>query len=199
MKCGRCNEEPVYRCSACGKLVCGTHARLRTVCPSCLKKKKTDFRIATVSSEREKAKIRELVKRFWGEEEQLAFDKKFNVADLPAYVAQADGGVAGFASFAEADDAIIIVALGILPQFQNAGMGRSLISKIETEAKKLRKKRLLVSTSNDDLPALGFYQALGFQIYEIRPDVIAEKHGGFIMGIGGLPVRDELRLRKTLH
>ena len=97
------------------------------------------------------------------------------------------------------DDAIIIVALGILPQFQNAGMGRSLISKIETKAKKLRKKRLLVSTSNDDLPALGFYQALGFQIYEIRPDVIAEKHGGFIMGIGGLPVRDELRLRKTLH
>lgn len=199
MTCDRCNEEPVYRCSACGELVCAPHARLRTACPSCLKKKKTKFRTVRVSSEREKAKIRELVKRFWGEEEQLTFDKKLNVADLPACVAQAEEGIGGFASFAEADDAIIVVALGILPQYQSTGMGRSLISKIETEARKLRKKRLLVSTSNDDLPALSFYQTLGFQIYEVKPDVIAEKHGGLIPGIGGLPVRDELRLRKILY
>lgn len=199
MKCDRCNEEPVYRCNACGEPVCGPHARLRTVCPLCLKKKKTKFRTARVSSEREKAKIRGLVKRFWGEEEQLSFDKKLNVTDLPAFVAQTDEGIVGFASFAETDDAIIVVALAILPQYQNTGMGKSLISKIETEARKLRKKRLLVSTSNDNLPALSFYQALGFQIYEAKPDVIAEKHGGLIPGIGGIPLRDELRLRKILY
>jgi ribosomal protein S18 acetylase RimI-like enzyme len=156
-------------------------------------------RTARASSGTEKTKIRELVKRFWGEEEQLTFDRRFTVADLPAYVAQAEGCVAGFASFAEADDAIIVVALGVLPQYQNVGVGRNLMAKIEAEAKGLGKKRLLVSTSNDDLPALGFYQALGFQIFEVKPDVIAEKHGAIIPGIGGLPVRDEIRLRKTLQ
>lgn len=137
------------------------------------------------------------MKQFWGEEEQLTFDRKFTVAQLPAYVAKSGNDTIGFVSFAEMDDAIIIVALGILPTYQNAGVGKSLIEKVEAEAKRLGKKKLLVSTSNDDLPALAFYQSLGFQIYEVKPNTIAEKHGTVLKGIGGLPIRDELRLQKT--
>jgi len=48
------------------------------------------------------------------------------------------------------------------------------------------------------LPALAFYQKLGFQVFEVKPDAVAEKHGKIVEGIGGLPVRDELRLRKIL-
>jgi ribosomal protein S18 acetylase RimI-like enzyme len=58
---------------------------------------------------------------------------------------------------------------------------------------------LLVSTSNDDLPALALYQSLGFQIYEAKPNVIGEKHHKIMKGIGGLPIRDELRLQKPLN
>jgi len=106
--------------------------------------------------------------------------------------------VIGFISFAETNDAMIIVALGILPKYQNAGVGRGLVAKIQKEAKRLKKKRLLVATSNDDLPALAFYQSIGFQVYEVKPDVIAEKHGVILKGVGGLPIRDELRLQKVL-
>jgi ribosomal protein S18 acetylase RimI-like enzyme len=146
----------------------------------------------------EREKIREFVKQFWGEEEQLTFDRKFIVAELPAYLAKSRNNVIGFVSFAESRDTIIIVALGILPQYQNAEVGKSLIRKVEADAKRLRKDKLLVSTSNDDLPALAFYQSLGFQLYEVKPNVIAEKHGSVLKGTGGLPVRDELRLKKTL-
>jgi ribosomal protein S18 acetylase RimI-like enzyme len=138
------------------------------------------------------------VKRFWGEKEQFTFDRKFIVAKLPTYVAKTGKIVIGFVSFAEVNYDVIIVALGILPKYQNAGIGKSLIKKIETEAKRLGKKKLLVSTSNDDSPALAFYQSLGFQIYEAKLNVIAEKHGKVLKGIGGLPIRDELRLQKTL-
>jgi ribosomal protein S18 acetylase RimI-like enzyme len=140
-----------------------------------------------------------LAQRFWGEDEQLTFNRKFSVTNLPTYAARVDGSVAGFVSFAETDDYVIIVALGILPKYQNAGVSRSLIERVEAEAKRSRKKEILVSTSNDDLPALAFYQGLGFQIYEMKPNVIAEKHGQILKGIGGLPIRDELRLRKTLY
>ena len=133
---------------------------------------------------------------FGGEEEQLTFDRKFMVAKLPAYIAKVGKNIIGFASFAEVNSDIIIVALSVLPQYQNAGVGKSLIEKVEAEAKRLGKKKLLVSASNDDLPALAFYQSLGFQIYEVKPNVIAEKHGMALKGIGGLPVRDELRLQK---
>lgn len=198
MKCSNCSEEPVYRCSVCGKPICNTHAKLRTVCPSCLRKETVRLEIKKATSEKEKAQIQKFVKRFWGEEEQFTFDKRYTVADLPTYIAQANASIAGFVSIAETDDALIIVALGVLPEYQDAGAGRSLIAKVEAEAKKLKKKRLLVSTSNDDLPALAFYQALGFQIYDVKPNVIAEKHGNILLGIGGLPIRDELRLRRIL-
>jgi len=164
-----------------------------------MKKTILNYSIDKVTLDRERKKIREFVKRFWGEEEQLTFDRKFIAAELPAYLAKSGSDVIGFVSFAELRDAIIIVALGILPQYQNAGVGKSLIEKVEAETRKLGKKKLLVSTSNDDLPALAFYQSLGFQIYEVKPDVIAEKHGMVLKGIGGLPIRDELRLQKLLQ
>jgi len=94
---------------------------------------------------------------------------------------------------------MVIAALGVLPEYQNSGIGKSLITKVEAEAEKILKKRLLVSTSNDDLPALAFYQSLDFKIYEVKPNVIAEKHGKIMSGVGGLPIRDEIRLRKVLE
>jgi len=198
MICEYCEKDAVYRCSVCGKMLCAEHVKLRTVCPSCIKKTTVEYTIHKVVLDQEREKIQEFVQRFWGEQEQLSFDRKIMVAELPAYVAKVENNIIGFISFTEADDTVIIVALGMLPQYQSAGVGRSLIEKVEGEAKRMLKKRLLVSTSNDDLPALAFYQSLGFQIYEVKPNVIAEKHGEILEGIGGLPVRDELRLQKIL-
>lgn len=199
MSCEYCGKDAVYKCSVCGRLTCGEHTKLRTICPSCTKKATLEYVIGTVNRNKERKKIREFVKRFWGEEEQLTFDKKFIVAELSTCIATVKNRIIGFASFAEADDAILIAALDILPRYQGSGVGRSLVEKVEAEAKRLRKKKLLVSTSNDDLPALAFYQSLGFQIFEVKPNVIAEKHGRVLKGIGGLPIRDELRLQKILH
>jgi ribosomal protein S18 acetylase RimI-like enzyme len=195
MKCHYCRKDAVYKCSLCGQLLCGEHIQLRTVCPSCVRKTKLEYTVERASEEKKK-EIGGFVKRFWGEEEQLTFDRRFKVAELPVYVAKLRDSVIGFISTAEVDDAIIIVALGVLPQYQSSGVGKGLVEKIEKEAIRRKKKRLLVSTSNDDLPALAFYQSIGFQIYEVKPNVIAHKHRKILMGIGNLPIRDELRLQK---
>lgn len=199
MCCEYCEKDPIYRCSICGKLLCAEHLKFGTLCPSHVKKSKLAYTVCSVTSGEERSNIRKLVRRFWGEAEQLTFDTEYAVSELPTYVAKLDNRIIGFASFAETSDAVIVVALGVLPQNQCSGVGGRLIGKVEDEAKRLGKRKMLVSTSNDDLPALAFYQSCGFQIYEVKPNVIAEKHGAVLRGIGGLPVRDELRLRKTIH
>jgi len=198
MNCEYCAKDAVYKCGDCGKPLCVDHVKLRTVCSSCVKKTRLEYTVKKAMSEEERNVIRDFVTRFWGEQEQLTFNSQFVVTELPAYVAKTSDKIIGFVSFVEADDAIIIVALGVLPRYQCSGVGRRLLERVENEAVKMRKKRLLVSTSNDDLPALAFYQAIGFQIYEVKPNVIAEKHGRILEGIAGLPIRDELRLQKNL-
>jgi ribosomal protein S18 acetylase RimI-like enzyme len=199
MRCDYCEKDAIYRCSACGRLLCAEHVKLGSVCASHAKKAELGFTVRRVRSKEERSTIRKFVRRFWGEAEQLTFDRKFAVAELPAYVAKVQTGTIGFVSFSPAGDALIIVALGVLPRYQCRGISSRLIEKVEGEARRLEKGKMLVSTSNDDLPALGFYQSRGFQIYEVKPNVIAEKHGKVLQGIGGLPVRDELRLQKTLN
>jgi hypothetical protein len=59
-------------------------------------------------------------------------------------------------------------------------------------------KRLVVRTSNDNIPALLLYQKNGFRITEIRIGVMVEHHGAEIPGWEGIPVRDEVILEKSL-
>ena len=198
MKCGDCSNDAVYSCAVCEELLCPKHSRLRTVCKSHVRQKRLAYKIRKLSSAGEEKTVRELVKLFWGEDEQLTFGRKFTVSSLPAYIAEVKSKVVGFVAFAPVGDALIIAALGIVPEYQNCGFGRKLVEQVEKEAQKRGKKKLLVSTSNDDLPALAFYQRDGFQIFAVEPNVIAEKHGRILGGIGGLPIRDELRLRKIL-
>jgi ribosomal protein S18 acetylase RimI-like enzyme len=199
MHCEYCKKDAVYKCSVCDRLLCAEHVRLGNACPSHVEKAELVYTVRKITSEEERSIIRKLVKNFWGEEEQLTFDREFTVWKLAGYVAKVDNSIIGFVSIAETGDAVTVVALGVLPQYQCSGVGSRLVEKVQGEAKRLRKRRLLVSTSNDDLPALAFYQSLGFQIYEVKPDVVAQKHGAILRGIGGLPVRDELRLQKALN
>ena len=105
MSCEYCAKEAVYKCSVCGRLMCGEHIKLRTVCPSCVSKKSLNYSINKVTSEEEKKEIRGMVKRFWGEPQQLAFDKELPAAELPAYVTKSENNIIGFVSYAEMEDA----------------------------------------------------------------------------------------------
>jgi len=196
-KCHFCNEPAIYVCAVCRKPLCQTHTRILPVCHSCTPRIRVEFSIAE-KTEKDSRKIEELTRLFWEEPEQMTFDMKFKIHELPAYIAESNGKLIGFIAHKPLKKSMLIAALAVLPKYQGAGVGKALIRKVEEKARQLSKKKLLVSTSNDDLPALAFYQKLGFQIFEVKPNVIAEKHGKAIVGIGGIPIRDEIRLYKTL-
>lgn len=188
------------RCSVCGKPVAGDKAKLGIVCKQCVRQPKQQRIRIRESTAKDTAELAKLVQDFWGEPDQILFGETFKPVELPTLIAEAETQdlIIGFVSYTSRGDAFLIVALGINPQFQAAGVGGKLLKQLEAKALAAGKKRLLVATSNDNLPALAFYQLQGFQVFEVKPNVIAEKHGCLLEGFSGIPVRDELRLEKKL-
>jgi hypothetical protein len=58
---------------------------------------------------------------------------------------------------------------------------------------------VIVSTTNDNLPSLYFYQRRGYFVSEWIPEGAAKhSRSASLMGFGGIPIRDEVRLEKAL-
>jgi hypothetical protein len=55
-----------------------------------------------------------------------------------------------------------------------------------------------VTTTNDNLPALYFYQRRGYRITGLVPGSVLAHTGGELVGFAGIPVRDEVQLEKLL-
>lgn len=128
------------------------------------------------------------------------FDQDFTVSEYPAIVAENEEKIAGFIFYTPfRDDAVLILALGVLPEYQGCGVGKALVGQVEQFAREEERSQLLVVTTNDNLLALAFYQHQGFQLFEVIPDIVAEKLGRIQEGLANIPIRDELRLRKRLH
>jgi len=200
MTCKYCQNPATFKCTICGALLCPQHTRLQTTCQThTTKTTPIRYTITKATTNKQKQQIQKLVTHFWGEPQQLTHNKTYTITKLPTYIAKTkQNTIIGFITYTQTKNTTLIVALATLPQHQNKGIAKHLIAKVETEAKQHKNKQLLVSTTNDDLPALAFYQHLGFQITQIKPNVIAQKHGAIQKGIDGLPIRDEIRLQKQL-
>jgi GNAT superfamily N-acetyltransferase len=191
-------SSPQYRCGVCGRLLCLEEARLLVACRSCgsvADPVTIEVRKATGDDE---PAVREISLRFWGETEVACYDRTFDIMEGSNWLALIDREVAGFISLAPMGQDMVIVLLNVEPHHQGKGIGSALLTVAVQEAQTAGSASLLLTTSNDDLPALYLYQKFGFQLYQVVPDVIAAHHGEVLAGFACLPVRDELRLRLSL-
>lgn len=93
-----------------------------------------------------------------------------------------------------------IVSLDSLKQEQ--GIGAALIESVVEEAKSRYCRRLFLTTTNDNLHALGFYQRRGFELVAIYCDAVNEsrkiKPSIPLIGENGIPLRDEIELEMMI-
>ena len=146
----------------------------------------------------EREDILEICRYFWDETEFYCFDQTIDISQCINLLAVIEGEVAGLLSYRKKDDILVIVVLNVYPEFQGQGIARILLNEVMDQGRKQDCKKIIISTTNDDLPALYLYQKMGFQFSEILPGVIAEHHGEEIGGFAGLPVRDEIRMEQAL-
>jgi GNAT superfamily N-acetyltransferase len=81
------------------------------------------------------------------------------LAEGRTYVAEEDGTVVGFATWAEADGAVELEDLFVDPGYRRRGIAAALLSRI-AEVLRVRGVKYLEVTANPH--AMGFYRAAGF-------------------------------------
>ena len=191
-------EKPaVLRCSRCGRIVDWADARLQIVCdcrahidlPPVLVREATDA---------DHAAARELFQRDFGRTQIVAFGEVMNVDEMPALVAVENAGPSGALAYRLLGDALHIVALATDPMWQRSGVGAYLVAEAELLARRLKLTRVVVATTNDNLPGLYFYQRRGYHLTDLVPEGVITRTHQQPAGFAGIPVRDEIRLEKRL-
>lgn len=192
--CAFCEGKPQYRDRRTGQYVCLVHARLEVVAAG----QQAAGPMLTIrpATDADYDRIKELCLYFSHETEVDCFDRQYQVLDCPAFLACDGDEVVGMAAYASEDawDAMVLVVLNILPDWQGRGGGRALLDAVRDEAARRDLGCIMVVTSNDDLPALALYQRYGFCLIEVVSGRIAADHGEEFPGLAGIPVRDEIRL-----
>jgi len=86
---------------------------------------------------------------------------------------------------------------------RDSGVGSALVEALIARAKAAGVREIRVTTTNDNVTALAFYQRRGFRLAELRAGAVDESRRSLKPSItdiaeNGLPIRDELELALRL-
>jgi GNAT superfamily N-acetyltransferase len=146
--------------------------------------------------ERDRPTVEWLTTQLWGAPEVAVHDGVFYPAALPGFIAERGGRIAGLVTFEVREDVLEIATINALDLYQ--GIGTLLIESVRAEAKRLGCHLVTLTTTNDNIGALRFYQRRGFRLAAVRPGAVdrtrERKPDIPRTGDFGIPLRDEIDL-----
>lgn len=151
-------------------------------------------------SEKDKKEVLAILQSFWGDSKIVVQNEIFDALSLDGVKAVDNNKILGICHYRISDKECEILTLASLNPGQ--GIGSALLNEVEDIALSAGCHLISVTTTNDNLNALGFYQKHGYQLAALYPKqvVISRQLKPEIPTIGyhGIPIRDELRLEKVL-
>jgi GNAT superfamily N-acetyltransferase len=187
----------VLRCARCGKFVDWEEAHVQIVC-TCRPRLDLPPVLVREANDADRPAVRQLMAQDFGRTKIVAFGEVMDIDAMPALVAIMHMDPSGALAYRLLGDALHIVALATDPMWQRSGVGGHLLAEAELLARRLDLNRLVVATTNDNLPALYFYQRRGYRMTDLVPNSVAQHTRQEVAGFAGIPVRDEIRLEKRL-
>jgi len=137
-----------------------------------------------------------LVAELWGSELVAVHGNVLRPAELPGFIAERSRRVAGLLTYQLVDNFLEIVTLNAIDR--RVGIGTRLIEASVGTARRFRCREIRLTTTNDNVDALRFYQRRGFRLAELRPGAVdrsrLEKPQIPRVGDYGIPLHDELDL-----
>jgi GNAT superfamily N-acetyltransferase len=145
--------------------------------------------------------IENILSERWGRPEILVHGEMIEAQNLPALIAGEHLGLLTFQirRVGDINFAEIITLDAITPK---QGTGTALLDALVTMVRAEGVGTLRVTTTNDNLNALRFYQRRGFRIKALRPGAVDQarriKTSIPLIGEWGIPIRDELELERPI-
>jgi GNAT superfamily N-acetyltransferase len=143
--------------------------------------------------------VRVLLTEHWGGTMVVVHGERFEADMLPALVAGEREGLATYRISEDRRDAELVTLDAAEP---GRGAGTALIAALVRLLRAQGVPILRLTTTNDNLSALRFYQRRGFRIMAVHPGamVTARRLKPTIPEVGeqGIPIRDEIELQLVL-
>ncbi len=143
--------------------------------------------------------IRDLLTERWGGTMVVAHGQVFEADGLPALVAGDREGLATYQISADGREAELVT---LDARVQGRGIGTALVAGLARLLQRQGVTTLRLTTTNDNLTALRFYQRRGFRIVAVHAGAVvaARRLKPTIPELGehGIPIRDEIELELTL-
>jgi len=137
-----------------------------------------------------------LVTELWGSETVAVHGTMFRPAELGGFIAERAGRLAGLLTYDVEADMLEVVTLNAIER--RTGIGTMLMEAAVSAARRHGCREVRLTTTNDNVDALRFYQRRGFRLAELRPGAVdrsrREKPEIPRTGDYGIPLRDEIDL-----
>lgn len=148
-------------------------------------------------SEKDKEAVAALLTKHWQSAIMAVHGEAYDMSQLPGFMAVESGRIVGLATYIEtAGSSIEIISLNSFSE--NRGIGTKLLSAIIQLATEKEAGRLFLTTTNDNMKALDFYQKKGFSISHFYPFAVRKarkiKPGIPLKGDNGIPIEHEIEL-----
>ena len=142
-----------------------------------------------------------LNERWGGEGRVVVHGETFNARTLPTVIAGEQDGVATY-HIRRANGRTFAELITFDALTARCGVGTALIEGLLSKLRAEGVNVLRVTTTNDNLDALRFYQRRGFRIIAVRPGAVDESRRikPSIPAIGeyGIPIHDEIELERPV-
>jgi GNAT superfamily N-acetyltransferase len=147
------------------------------------------------------AALREHVVTTWHAEAVVAHDELLFPARLPGFVALSRGRIVGHVSYRVDGDRCEVTSIDATPE--RAGTGTRLMEVVLEAARAAGCQTVWLTTTNDNLDALRFYQRRGFRLSALRSGAVDRARETLkpelpLVGSYGIPMHDELDLELEL-
>ena len=141
--------------------------------------------------------LRRHVIEAWGAEAVVAHDEAMYPARHPGFVAVREGEIVGHVSYRGEGERCEIVSIDAEPK--QAGIGSLLLDAAVGAAREQGYRVVWLTTTNDNLDALRFYQRRGFRLCAVRAGAVDRARETLkpeipVIGSYGIRIRDELDL-----